>query len=201
MIVLEDIEQNTEAWLIEKAGKPSASKFNMIVTTKGEPSKQRQDYLYQLAGESLTGRCEESYQSYAMQVGIEREAEARAFFEALYGEPVRQVGVVYRDKSKSVLCSPDGLMTDCGLELKNPMLKTHVKYLLDGKLPTDYFQQVQGSMYITGFKFWWFMSYWPGMPPFVLLVKRDDEFITKLDKEVELFCRELRETIKKLRKL
>lgn len=201
MIIIDDIEQGTEAWVKEKAGKPGASSFDKIVTTKGEPSKSRTDYLYQLAGEAIIGRQEEGYTNFAMQQGIEREAESRALFEMLHGVTVRKVGLIYRDESRSVLCSPDGLLEDCGLEMKNPLLKTHVKYLLDGKFPTDYFQQVQGSMYVTGFSRWFFMSHYPGAPPLILEVKRDEVFISKLAYEMDKFLFELAGLIRRLKEM
>ena len=199
MIII-DIPQMSEEWFQEKAGRPGASSFSKIVTTKGEPSKSAQDYLYQLAGEAIVGRCEEGYTNWAMEKGIEREAESRELFELIYG-PVRQVGFVYKDERKLFGCSPDGLIGNAGLELKNPLLKTHVKYLLDGKLPIEYFQQVQGSMYVTDFTHWYFMSYYPGIPPFILKVERDEKFIAKLAEELEKFIHELAVVIRKLKEM
>jgi hypothetical protein len=88
-----------------------------------------------------------------------------------------------------------------GLEMKNVIAKTQAKYLLNGKLPTDYSRQIQGSMLITGFKTWHFFSYHPGMKPFILEVKRDEEFIGKLKKELDSFCLELANTIRKLKNM
>ena len=201
MIIIDNFPQGSEEWFVEKAGRPGASSFDRIVTTKGEPSKQRQDYLYQLAGEAIIGRQEEGYTSFAMQQGIEREAESRALFEILYGVTIRQVALVYKDESKAVLCSPDGLMDDCGVEMKNPLLKTHVKYLLNGGLPTEYFTQVQGSMWVTGFKCWYFMSHYPALDPLILKVERDEGFILKLSKEMDRFIMDLALTIRKLKEL
>jgi hypothetical protein len=199
MIIIDDIEQGSDAWFREKAGKPGASSFDRIVTTKGEPSKSRTDYLYQLAGEAMIGRQEEGYTNFAMQQGVERESESRALFEMLQGVTIRKVGLVYRDEGRAVLCSPDGLLDGCGLEMKNPLLKTHVKYLLNGTLPTDYFQQVHGSMYVTGFDRWFFMSNYPGLPPFIIEVKRDKRFIEKLSVEMDKFVYDLAALVAKLR--
>ena len=200
MIIIDNIQQGSEAWMRLKAGIPGASSFDKIITTKGEPSKSRTDYLYQLAGEAIIGRQEEGYTNFAMQQGLEREAESRALFEMLYGVTVRQVGMIYRD-DKAALCSPDGLVDDCGLEMKNPLLKTHVKYLMAGTLPTDYFQQVHGSMYITGFENWFFMSHYPDMPPLILKVERDEKFISALAKELDKFCYELAGAINRLKEM
>ena len=201
MVILDSFPQCSEQWFIEKAGKPGSSSFSKIVTTKGAPSKSAQDYIHQLAGEAIIGRQEEGYTNYAMEAGIAREAESRALFELLHGVEVKQVGLVYRDESRSVLCSPDGLMDDCGLELKNPLLKTHVKYLLAGTLPSEYYQQVHGSMFVTGLKSWFFMSYYPGLPPFILKVARDEDFISKLEKEMDSFLFKLAILIRKIKEM
>ena len=73
-----DVEQGSREWLEARAGTPSASNFDKIVTTKGEPSKQAKNYLYELAGERIAGPKPETYQSAAMVRGLETEAEAWA---------------------------------------------------------------------------------------------------------------------------
>jgi len=91
-----DIEQLSSDWFKLRGAIPTASNFEKIVTSKGEPSKQQQAYLYQLAGESLIGRKEESYTNYAMQRGIDLEPEAKSFYEFLTGNTLRQVGLCYQ---------------------------------------------------------------------------------------------------------
>jgi hypothetical protein len=197
-----DIEQGSPEWFSEKAYKPSASCFDKIVTSKGERSAQRKAYLYQLAGESIVGQKVETYQSQAMTRGIEMEPEARTLYEMLTDNEVRQVGCCYKDEKKNYLCSPDGLIDpDGGFEVKCPMVHTHVGYLLKGKLPTAYIQQVQGSMLITGAQWWDFMSYYPELPPLIVRVYPDKEFHEKLEKELNKFVVELEQTIEKLKEL
>ena len=202
MIVVDDVEQGSLKWLELKAGRPGASSFDKIITTKGEPSKTRSDYIFQLAAERIVGREVDGYTNAAMQRGIELEPEGRALFEFITGLELKQVGLVYRDESRRVLCSPDGLLLDqtkidlpyAGFEQKNPIAKTHAKYLFSGKLPSDYFQQVQGSMWICGFESWWFQSAYPGMPPLILEVKRDEKFISRLSVMMDEFLDELDNT-------
>jgi hypothetical protein len=202
MIII-DIEQGSEQWFVEKAGKPGSSSFDRIITTKGEPSKQRSDYLLQLAGERIIGRQEEGYCSPAMARGTQMEAEARALYEMVHGCEVRQVGLIYRDEKKRVLCSPDGLPDNGvrGLEIKNPLLKTHTKYLLGGKLPTDYFQQVHGSMWVCECDKWAFLSYYPCMPQLDIVVERDDKFFDRLEVLMKEFLDELDHVTERLNAL
>lgn len=201
MIIIDDIEQGTEEWFKIKAGKPGASSFSKIITTKGEPSKSAKDYMYQLAAEAITGKVENGYQSPAMTDGIEREPESRILYEFINLVNVEQVGVIFSD-DQSYLCSPDGLINrEYGIEMKNVLPKTQVKYLLNGKVPTEYYQQVQGSLLITGFDRWDFMSYCPGLEPFILQCGPDPKFQSKLKEQLEDFCLKLAITIKKLKEI
>ena len=200
MIAL-DMPQYSEEWWKARTGVPSASCFDKIITTTGKPSKQAQAYMHQLAGERIAGAKPDTYQSAAMQRGIELEAEARKLFELVEGVEVQQVGICYFDERKQFACSPDGLILDSGLEIKCPLIHTHVSYLLDGRLPSDYFQQVQGSMLVTGLPTWFFCSYYPGLPPLIIRVERDIPFILMLKTELEKFCKELDAVEKRLRGL
>lgn len=198
MIVLPDLEQGTPEWMSARAGVISASNFSKIVTSTGSPSKGAgvENYLYELAAESIIGEKAETFQSDHMKRGIEMEEEARNYFMFSTGINVEQVGIVYKDESRHISCSPDGLIkTDeeysAGIEIKCPMLKTHIKYLRDEKLPTEYIQQVQGSMYVTGLSHWWFMSYYPGVKPLLLKVARDDRFIMALHERLMSYVSEL----------
>jgi hypothetical protein len=198
-IIIDDIIQGSPEWFTAKAGSVGASSVDKIITTKGEPSKSRTEYMMQLAGERITGTCEETFQSIHMANGIEREASARALFEMIHEVECRQVGIVYKDEKKDCHCSPDSLIDPLsGLELKNPMMKTHVKYLLSGKLPTDYYCQIQMSLYITERETWWFMSNYAGLSPLIIECHRDEVFLTKLDAELRAFNEELNEMVMRL---
>ena len=198
-IIVDSFPQRSPEWFAARVANPGASSVSKIITTTGEISKQRTEYLYQLAGEAITGKCEEGYQSTAMMQGSEREAGARALFEMLYDTEVRQAALVYKDDLKLYHCSPDGLPPNAVLEMKNPILKTHVKYLLDGKLPTDYFGQCQMSLHVTETELCYFMSAYEGMPPFILEVRRDEGFIAKLEPALLDFAADLARMVEKLR--
>ena len=192
--------QGTKEWRDARGGIPTASAFDMLITTKGEPSKQRQKYMYALAVERITGAKEEGYQNGAMQRGIEMEAEARKMYDLMTDSTVEIVGVCYQDEKKLWGCSPDGLVGDDGLlEIKCPTAPVHVEYILEGKLPTAYVQQTQGQLFITGRKWLDFMSYYPGIKPLIIRVVPDVKFITALRVELELFCRELDEITERIR--
>lgn len=201
MITLE-IEQGSVEWFDARAGRPTASCFDQIITPKtGKPSAQAQKYLYTLAGERLAGCKAETFQSDWMKRGTEIEQEARDLFQMVRDVEVKQVGLIYPDEQKLYSCSPDGILETEGLEIKCPAMHTHVGYLLAGGLPGEYISQVQGGMLITGFMAWNFMSYYPGLPPLMVKVLRDDAFCAKLKVELADFCGKLADVEAQLRKL
>lgn len=202
MIIVDDILQCSPEWFTLRAGRPSASCFDQILTPKTmKPSSQAEKYLYTLAGERLTGCKAETFKSQWMERGTELEDEARALFQLVQGVEVKQVGMIYPDEKRLYSCSPDGVLDGTGLELKCPAMHTHIGYLLSGSLPTDYICQVQGAMLITGFMYYWFMSYYPGLPPLIVRVERDDAFCARLKIELLSFCERLDEVEKRLREL
>ena len=197
-----DIEQGTPEWFALKAGVPSASNFDKIVTTKGIRSKSAEKYLYQLAGERITGIREEGYQNAAMLRGIEMEQEAVNLYELARGVETEKVGIIYLNEQKTVLCSPDRLIQGKSmglLEVKCPLIQTHVGYLVNGKLDTEYFQQVQGQMYVTGAEWCDLFSYFPGIKPLIIRIVRDETFISALDKELKIFCKQLEDVVAKIK--
>ena len=198
-MIIKDFKQGTLEWQAARVGMPSASLFKKIVTSDGSRSKNRQQYLYQLAAERIAKYRDEIYQTVAMCRGIELEDEARNRFIFDTGLDVYQVGMCVHD-SGLFSCSPDGLiLEDKGLEIKCPSMAVHAEYLDKGRVPPEYYQQVHGSMLVTGFEEWFFMSYCPGLKPFILLEKRDDAFCAKLENELTIFCKELEELTERIR--
>ncbi len=188
-----DCEQGTDDWLWAKLGVVSASDFGDVLC-KGEGRKK---YMRKLAAEYLRRDRDTSFSSPAMQRGIELEPRACAEYERLMGVTVRQVGFILRDDGW-VGCSPDRLVGDEGLlEVKCPYGSTQIYYLEREKLPSVYKPQVHGQMLITGRKWCDFFSYCPGMKSFRLRVERDEEYIAKLNRELDKFVKELQDMIDK----
>ena len=201
MIVIDGIEQRSEEWHAIRRGIPTTSNFAKIATRKGEPSKSATEYMEKLAAETITGRSDSFYISKDMQEGIDREPEAKDLYELITGFELKDVTFIYKDKRKLFGCSPDGITKDRGLEMKNPKGNTQIAYLRGNILPAAYYHQVQGSMLITGFKEWDFFSYHPGLPPFLITVKRDEQFIKAFEPALEKFCSDLKSLIAEIKRL
>lgn len=200
-IIIDTFAQRSTEWLIARCGNPGASSISKIITSTGAISKQREEYLMQLAAETITGRPEaEGYLSRHMVNGMEREDASRALFEMIYDVDVRKVGIVFKDESKMFHCSPDGLVGENAiLEMKNPMMKTHVKSLLDGTLPTEYSGQCQMSLYVTEREICYFMSSCEGLPPFILEVRRNEPYIMQIAKALDDFWVDLCHMVEKIK--
>ncbi len=193
-----ECEQGTPEWYAARCGIPTASEFDKLITTQSKTSTQRTKYMYRLAGERVCGVPEESYQSVAMQRGKEVEEEARRFYEFTSGVEVQRVGFCLSDCGRFG-ASPDGLVGEDGqIEIKCPTLAVHVGYLLEGKLPTDYFQQTQGQLFVTGRKWSDFISYYPGVKPLLIRITPDAIFHQNLGIELNGFCGELEQIIQRI---
>ena len=190
-------EQGTQEWLDERCGIPTSSNFSQIITTKGIRAASRNKYLYKTAGELILEHAEPTYQNAAMLRGTELEPEARNAYELITGNDVVKVGLCIEKGSGA---SPDGLVGDSGLlEIKCPMIATHIGYLLQNKAPTDYFQQMQGQLLITGREWVDFVSYYPGLKTLIVRVERNEEFIKKLQEELKTFNKDLKEIVKTIK--
>jgi len=188
-----DCAQYSDEWWEARRGLPTASQFKRIVTCDGTRSTQRKAYLYECAAVRLTGIRKEGFQSAAMQMGHDREELSRMIYAMEKECVVDEVGFCVSDCGRWG-ASPDGLIGSDGLlELKNPEAHTHIGYLLSGKLPSAYFQQVHGELSVTGREWADFCSYSPKLPRFILTVEPDQGFIAKLEAELVEFCEELDE--------
>lgn len=202
MIVI-DCDQYSPEWWNERIGKPTASNFDKIITTKGDPSKSADNYMYQLAIENITGKyAGKEFQSPAMKRGLEFEPKGRELFEFITDTEVKQVGMIYADEQKKYSASPDGLMENSGLEIYCPESAsagycfTHPDRAIKH---AKKYQQIQGTMFISGFQKYYFMCFYPDMTPLILKVSRDESFILKLKEELDRFCNKLASTIIKLK--
>lgn len=183
------MQQGTQEWLNARCGLFTASRFaDLLAKTKTGVSASRANYIAQVLCERLTGKVAETYINSAMQTGTEREPLARALYEAQTGVLVQEVGFIQHD---TLPCgaSPDGLIgDDGGIEIKCPQPAAHLDYLLDANAPAKYIAQIQGCLWITGRKWWDFVSFNPDFPENLQLkvvrVMRDEEFIRNIENEI-----------------
>lgn len=178
MIIHDEYGQGSQEWMEAHCGIPTASEFKNLVTKKMEirpwSTEMPNTYLARKLAEAWGGPLMQA-SAFVLEQGKILEEKAIPWYELEYEEKVRRVGFCTTDDGR-IGCSPDGLIgDDGGLESKSPLLQTHIKYLLSGKLPEDYVPQVHGSMLVTGRQWWRFMSYRRNFPKLVIQINRDDE--------------------------
>lgn len=190
-------DQGTPEWFEARLGKATGSRFSDILA--GGKGLTRKAYAVQLALEIVTGKQAETFTSQAMQDGTEREPIARALYEAHTGNFVDEVGFCLHDTMECGV-SPDGLINeDGGIEIKCPKASTHAGYLSIPAEPSAYTAQIQGCMWVTGRSWWDFVSYHPDFPEnaqlIVRRIKRDSDYIVKLEQAVKAFRNEVMEEV------
>jgi putative phage-type endonuclease len=201
-----NVIQGSELWFAARCGKVTASRVaDVIAKTKTGPSTSRANYAAQIVAERLTGNVQESYTNAAMQHGTETEPEARRTYEFFSGRTVHEVGFVAHPTIAMTGCSPDGLTDDEGMvEIKCPIVATHIETLLGASVPGKYITQIQWQLACTGRAWCDFVSYDNRMPEsmrlFVKRIERDDARIAELEREVIKFLAEVDATVADLRK-
>lgn len=181
-------EQRTDDWRQQRAGKLTASRFVDVLGTKAARAK----YMREIVFERLSGIAKHEVSSKSLAWGQDVEPFQREAFELETGLVVRQSGFMLHPAYPFIGASPDGLIdTDGGLEMKSPHDEAvHVQTLLEG-MPAEHMAQVQGSMAVTGRRWWYFTSYDPRQAErfrlYVQRVERDDVFIARLMGELLTF--------------
>jgi hypothetical protein len=202
VIEISNISQGSPEWMALRLGIPTASNFGKILTATGKISESREKYMKRLAGEAVSGRSEENYQSYRMKRGAEMEAESRRVYEMDNEIEIRQVALVYKDERRAFSSSPDGLISsDGGFETKDAEFVVQIDRLFNGKMITSHIPQCQGGLYICEREYWIFRSYCSGLPSLNIRLERDEKYIARLSEELERFCYELVIMIKRLKEI
>lgn len=186
--------QGTEQWALDRCGCATASEFSCVLA-KGE-GKTRAAYLRRVVTERLTGKPTETYSNGHMARGTIQEPFARLAYEAAYGEPVEEVGFI-KHPSLMAGCSPDGLLgKDGGGEFKCVIPTVQLEtWERTAGYPPEHKAQIMGNLWITGRKWWDFVSFSPDMPAHLRLyrfrVERDEAYIANLEREVIKFLQEV----------
>lgn len=188
-------EQRSEEWFKLRTGVITASAAHKFAY-----SQQRKTYFYQILSERLTGKSVPLPINEYMEWGIKYEPNALEWYKQKTGHAVEEVGFVFMDDSKLIGCSPDGMVGEDGLvEIKCPMTKTHVQYIVEGP-KLEYRRQMQFQMMVTGRQWCDFVTFDPRCPKnltgYVHRIERDDKLIEtiklgcdKMNNEVDNFIR------------
>lgn len=197
-----EFRQLTPEWAKMHLGRPSCSQFSRIMDAGFDlrTGATLNTLIYEKVAETFRGQALPDFTSFVTDQGIMLEADARDYFALETDFEVTTCGFV-ESADRLSGCSPDGLIDaeDSGLEMKCPQVVAHCKYLIEGKLPNDYMQQVHGSMYVTGRKSWYFYSYQRGFPSFVLKVERDENIMSKIQTALDGYYEKFNKALAKLK--
>ena len=184
MQIIKDIPQGSEEWTQLRLGVATASNFNKIITATGKESATLEKYALQLATESTLFSAEPNFKNEIMARGNELEAEARQVYQEETFNIVEEI-TMFKSDCGNFGYSPDGLIANDGLiEIKCPLATTHFQYILDDKVPSDYWQQLQGGLWVSGRNWIDFVSYHPNFKEkklFIKRVERDNNYIYQLE--------------------
>lgn len=198
-----DVPQRSPEWFRARLGRLTSSRAaDMLATIKSGEAAARRNLRCQLVLERLTDRSMESdYVSRAMQQGIDREADARAEYEAITGYLLSTSGFLSHP-SLMAGCSLDGHLDDYSLivELKCPTPAIHLEYLRTGQIPGDYQKQIQHALWLTGAEACDWLTFNPDFPTelrtkLVRVIRNDVQIAAYEDKAVAFLDEVAREVL------
>lgn len=154
-MILFDCEQGTDKWKELRLAKITGIRLKDALVTKKNDDPA---LIYTLISEQMCGEIAEDFQSYAMKKGSELEPVAREFYANKTNQVVETFGFAAHDKYDWIGFSPDGFINEekklsyatyqKGLEIKCPNSNTHVRYLIENKVPDCYWHQMLMSFIV-----------------------------------------------------
>lgn len=186
------MEQRSEEWHLARRGIFTASASDCLMSKgRGKDfTEMGMSYIYKKVAERL-GSYEFEVTSKAMQWGTDAEPFAIKQYEAITGEKVNEVGLIFNDEFGFIAGSPDGLLEgqDGIIEVKSPYNPAnHIRHGYDlSYVLKKHNHQMQQNMFCTGTYFCDFISYdeRSDEPIFIHRIERDDEYIEKM---IQRFC-------------
>jgi hypothetical protein len=160
----------------------------------GDWSDAAKDYAFRLAIERISGKpLDEGFETWSMKRGHDLEPEARMEHEALTGLFVKRAGFVKTDDG-IFGASADGLIDPKGgSEYKCFIAPDKLRPIVLEHDVSEVKDQALGCMWLCGRDWWHVGLYCPALAPankqFTMVeVKRDDDFIEKMEQDLWQFA-------------
>lgn len=171
----------------------------------GEPSEAALNYAFRVAVERISEQpLDEGFETWQMRRGHDLEPAARLAHEAAAGVVVQRAGFVTTDDG-IFGASADGLIGDAGgSEYKCLVSPEGLREVLLLDDISEFADQIQGCMWITGRRYWHFALYCPALAPigtelYWRRVERDDDYIEAMEQDLWQFAMLVNEYEKSLR--
>lgn len=200
-MIIYDHPQGSAEWLASRAGVITASKFvEARKRLKSGPKKggfteAAEDYAFRVAVERISGApLDEGFSTWAMKRGNELEPEARVWVEVKLGIFVDVAGFVTTDDEKFGASADGFIDKDGGLEIKCLVDPGRIRNVILSDDISEFMDQIQGGMWITGRKWWQFALFCPalekvGLQLYTKRVERDDNYINEMELDLLEFER------------
>ena len=199
-------QQGSLQWYHKRAGIPTASMFDAVLTPKTEKlSEARHKYACRLIAERLLNWQADSLDEIQhIQDGKDNEPIAVARLELIQDIETKPIGFI-RTNDGRFGASPDrvvmaGDVIGKTVEVKCPTIPVQFGYLLFGH-DAAYRCQVQGQLWIAEADKALFLAYNERTPDYMIETGRDEPFIKKLRDALEQFSDELEALLEKAQKL
>lgn len=212
--ILYECKQGSPEWLQCRAGVITASEFkkargrmkqNRDGKKAGDFTDAALDYAFQKAVERISQvPLDENHQTWQMKRGHELEPYARMCHEDLLArrggsltDIVVQTAGFMTTPDGVFGCSVDGLIGEHGgSEYKCLAAAAKLRKVIIGQDISDYMDQIQGCMAISGRRWWHFGLYCPALKPIgmefqMVEVQRDDDYIEALWADLVAFSRQV----------
>lgn len=183
------MKQGSGEWLAARLGVVTASEMDALVSPEGKvrDGKGVDSYLYKKLCEKILGFASGGGGSFATDQGTLLETEARPWYEFTYDRKVDVVGFCVTDDGR-LGCSPDGLVgEDGGLEIKCFQPEHSLEVFLKKAMPKENIIQVQASFFVTGRKWWDWVSYSRQWSPLVIRVEPDPKLQAAIKEATDAF--------------
>jgi hypothetical protein len=172
----------------------------------GDYTEAAKNYAFRLAVERISGDplADDQFDTWAMRRGRELEPEARDMHAFQKGLRIQRAGFVLSDDNLFG-ASADGLIgNDGGSEYKCLVNPERLRDILLTQDLSEFMEQVQGCMWLTGRTWWHFCLYCPALASIgkaltVFHVDRDDDFIEAMEVDLIAFAGLVSEYESKLR--
>ena len=164
-------EQGTDEWLDLRRGRITASHLGDVLAAP--KTKRYQKYMRQVVLELLGETNVEESPEWARH-GRENEPKALKGYEWKYEVDIEHDIFLVHKKYDWLSCSPDFLVLPdykeggeikCRALYKNYRIERAKAENNKGKptcVPASNRPQIQGAMWLTGFKYWWYVNYYIG---------------------------------------
>ena len=202
-----DFEQGTQEWLDARKGCITGSKFGVARDRlkNGNPSAKATLYAKDVARERCGGTPEKQFNTYAMKIGREQEAMARAAYELRRGVLAEPVGF-FATEDRMFGLSPDSLVDSDGvLEIKVMVSSDNLfTSVVEGDV-SEFIDQCDGYLWLLG-RQWVDLVLWApdladlGLDLVVRRITRNEERIEKLEADLRAFSLTVRTYESALRK-